>query len=183
MKKVLLTNLLAGMLGILSAQDVIFFKNGDRVNCAILEVTEEEVRYEKADYGPVHVKLKSEIFLIQYKDGRKDIFTNVAKTEERGYEMGIEDGKLYRVKAGPCVASAAGAFLFGPAIGLVPPLLCESSPPEMTPDDLSYEYLNNPEYRRGYNASAYRKKKRKVWIFYGVGSSPWVLISLLFLAL
>jgi hypothetical protein len=66
------------------AQDVIIKKNGDEINSKVLEVGVTEIKYKKADNlnGPDYVIYKSDVFLIKYADGRKDIINPMEATED-----------------------------------------------------------------------------------------------------
>lgn len=76
MKKLLLILLAFPMLGF--SQDIIFLKNGDELKSIVLEVNENSVRYKKFtnQKGPAYTKNTSEILIIKYANGEKDIFNN-----------------------------------------------------------------------------------------------------------
>jgi len=60
---------------VLNAQDVILKTNGDEIQAKIEEVGTGEVKYKKADgSGPVYTILKSDVFMITYENGAKDVF-------------------------------------------------------------------------------------------------------------
>lgn len=58
------------------AQDIIYKKNGDKIEANVVEVGLKEVKYKKFNVqeGPMYVLLKSDIFMIEYADGSKDVF-------------------------------------------------------------------------------------------------------------
>lgn len=58
------------------AQDVMTMKNGDEVNVKIMEVDPDVVKYKKSNNldGPTYTESKSNIFMIKYKNGSKDVF-------------------------------------------------------------------------------------------------------------
>jgi len=60
------------------AQDVIVLKNSDEIKALVQEVGTEYVKYKKFDNqsGPVYNVAISEIFMIKYENGSKDVFTN-----------------------------------------------------------------------------------------------------------
>jgi hypothetical protein len=62
----------------LNAQDIITKKNGDEIRAKITEINIDNVKYRKFDNleGPVHTLLKSEIFMINYENGDRDIIGN-----------------------------------------------------------------------------------------------------------
>jgi len=66
----------------IKAQDKITLKNGEEINAKVLEITESEVKFKKADNltGPTRIIYKSEVFCIKYENGTKDVFGNAPKT-------------------------------------------------------------------------------------------------------
>ena len=61
------------------AQDVITLKNGDEIQALVQEIGESDVKYKKFDNpnGPNYTLKKSEIFMIRYANGSKDVFNKV----------------------------------------------------------------------------------------------------------
>jgi len=64
----------------MSAQDIIVMKNGSEIRSAVQEVGVDVVKYKKYDNlnGPTYIKIKSEIFMIKYENGSKDVFSEDA---------------------------------------------------------------------------------------------------------
>lgn len=62
------------------SQDIITLKTGDEIISKVLEVTTDQIKYKKWDNieGPTYTSLKSEVFMIKYQNGTKDVF----KTQE-----------------------------------------------------------------------------------------------------
>ena len=60
------------------AQDVITLKNGDDIQALVQEIGNVDVKYKKFDNpnGPSYTLKKSEIVMIQYENGSKDVFAN-----------------------------------------------------------------------------------------------------------
>jgi len=58
------------------SQDVITKKSGEDINAKVLEVTSTEIKYKKFDNqtGPTISILKSDVFMIKYENGTKDVF-------------------------------------------------------------------------------------------------------------
>jgi hypothetical protein len=58
-------------------QDIITKKDGSEILAKVLEVGTADVKYKKFDnvQGPTYTILKSEIFMIKYENGGKDVFT------------------------------------------------------------------------------------------------------------
>ncbi|MDR1023170.1 MAG: hypothetical protein LBL94_07880 [Prevotellaceae bacterium] len=75
MKRLLFFTLLTGWAFTLSAQDIIIKENGDEIKTKIIEVSSTEVKYKKFgnESGPTFVMLKSEIFMIKYANGDKEV--------------------------------------------------------------------------------------------------------------
>lgn len=70
------------------AQDVITTKKGEDIQAKVLEITLKEIKYKKFDNpnSPVYTLLKSDVLLIRYENGSKDIFSeekNQEKYEEK----------------------------------------------------------------------------------------------------
>ena len=84
MKKII-TSFVATFLvaNLLFSQDVLTKKSGDDIKAKVLEVTTTEVKYKKFDNlnGPVFSILKSELLIIRYENGSKDVFNENKKSE------------------------------------------------------------------------------------------------------
>ena len=65
------------------AQDIITKRDGVDIEAKVLEVSDEYVKYKKFDYqdGPTYNVKKSEILIIRYENGSKDIFLEKDKVE------------------------------------------------------------------------------------------------------
>ena len=106
-----LTHLITNLLFILSAisthafsQDIIFLKNGDEIQAHVTEIGTDAVTYKKFEnlQGPDYSLKKSEVFMIKYANGTKDVFNITAKTpaalsgtEAQTFTDG-RDGKVYK---------------------------------------------------------------------------------------
>jgi len=71
------------------AQDFIILKNGDEIKSLVQEVGAEYVKYKKFDNqtGPVYNMAVSEIFMIQYANGSKDVFNKITQSQETKTEQ------------------------------------------------------------------------------------------------
>jgi hypothetical protein len=79
MKKITISLLLVLFaLGFCQSQDLITKKTGEDIKAKVTEITASEVKYQLFDNlsGPVYSLNKSEVLLIKYENGTKDIFTN-----------------------------------------------------------------------------------------------------------
>jgi hypothetical protein len=82
MKKMLLILVVLIGFGITAnAQDVITLKNGTDINALVQKISEFEIEYKKFDNpnGPNYTLKKSEILIIRYANGSKDIFSEEEK--------------------------------------------------------------------------------------------------------
>lgn len=68
----------------LSAQDIIVKRNGDELKCRILEVSKNEVKYKRwaNQDGPAFSEKKSDIFMIKYENGEKDVIAHSSPISE-----------------------------------------------------------------------------------------------------
>jgi hypothetical protein len=64
-----------------SAQDIITKKNGEEISARVTEVGAAEVKYKQFgnENGPIYILSKSEIFMIVYQGGMKEMF-NIPET-------------------------------------------------------------------------------------------------------
>ncbi len=78
MKRTFFTAMLCFLVfaGSLAAQDIIILRNGDEINAKVTEIGIDEIRYKRASNpdGPTIVIAKSDVFMIKYKNGSKDVF-------------------------------------------------------------------------------------------------------------
>ena len=84
MKKI--TSLILALALFLSAfsQDIIIKRNGDEIKAKVLEVALTIVKYKNFDNlnGPTYEILKSEIFMIKYENGTKDIVNPIEQKKD-----------------------------------------------------------------------------------------------------
>lgn len=174
------------------AQDLLTKKNGEDISAKVLEVTTTEIKYKKFDdlNGSIFTILKSEVLLIRYENGTKDIFVNEEKTGSnlflnnnpfaQGQADALQYYKEYKVAStGTLVATS----LFSPLWGLVPAIATSSTPPqEINLDYPNKTFWSNPEYVNGYTTKAKKIKQDKVWTNYAIGSGAWLVIVTLFIA-
>ena len=84
MKTIILTTLTTIFsLTLCFSQDVITKKSGEDIQSKILEVGQTEIKYKKFDNqnGPTFTILKSEVLMVRYENGTKDIFNEEKKSE------------------------------------------------------------------------------------------------------
>ena len=82
MKKLLLTIFQIVIINTAFSQDLLIKKNGEEIKVKVMEINQSEIKYKKALNltGPIYTISKSDIFMIRYEDGTKDVF-NEEKTK------------------------------------------------------------------------------------------------------
>jgi hypothetical protein len=81
MKKITIVFLLPFIvLSIANAQDVIIRRSGEEIKSKVKAITDKEIEYSKFENldGPVYKISKSDVLLIMYPNGTKDVFANNA---------------------------------------------------------------------------------------------------------
>lgn len=78
-----------------SAQDVIVKRNGDELQCKILEVSKNEVKYKRwsNQEGPTFTEKKADIFMLKYENGEKEMMTYEKKSNAVSQTI-IEDSYI-----------------------------------------------------------------------------------------
>ena len=78
MKKVLLTFSLLLVTCILLAQDFIYRNNGKEIQAKVIEITIDLIKFRKFDFldGPIYNISKSDVFMIVYENGQREVFQN-----------------------------------------------------------------------------------------------------------
>ena len=68
---------------LISGQDVITKRDGNELNTKVVEIGVSEIKYKKFDNldGPDYVCLKSDIFMIKFENGSKEVFGNTAPVQ------------------------------------------------------------------------------------------------------
>ena len=184
------------------AQDIIIKKSGDEISAVILEVGISEIKYKKFETkdttgttkaSPIYVISKSEVFMIKYENGTKDIFNQSKKEEIKDKipsesiqdvcQKGKNDASLNYDASGPAGGTGIATILFSP-VGLIVAIGTSSTSP-------SYKTLakkapdlkllrSNSNYKACYKSEAHRMKKRKVWSSFGIGLAVNFAVAYLF---
>ena len=107
-KRLFLLTLLLSFVATVVAQDVITLKNGDEINGKVTKVTSTEIEYKLASNpnGPTYTKAVSEIFMVKYENGQKDVFNNTTATDNGSNQMQPSEYTLERHKGR--IVSTAG---------------------------------------------------------------------------
>lgn len=101
--------------------DELIFRDGSEMKGKVTEITETEVKYKKCDMleGPIYVARKTDLFMIKYANGTREVFKNEGPSSSRP----TADKKNYPKKTHPlAVASLVMGilsiipYLFLPAV-------------------------------------------------------------------
>ncbi len=68
---------------VLLAQDIIIKRDGSEISCKVERIGSIEIEFRRADQsvsGPIYSIAKSEVFMVRYKDGTKDVFNPITNT-------------------------------------------------------------------------------------------------------
>jgi hypothetical protein len=171
----------------LNAQDVITKKNSDDIKAKVLEVTNSEIKFKRFEdiNGPTFSLLKSEVLMVRYENGTKDVFNDKQSTSSSDDEMrakGTQDAKIYyRGAKSGAGWTAAATVLTSPLLGLIPAAICASTEPsDQNLNCKDYDLMKNYAYNQAYTKQAHKIKRRKIWTNYGIGFGCWIaLIALL----
>lgn len=182
MKKLLIASLTTLFFATMCySQDVITTKVGEDFQTKVLEVTPTEVKYKKFDNqdGPIFSLLKSDVLMIRYQNGTRDIF-NEDKRNETTTVQSVSGADLYtqgQIDAARYYKGYRGAgtgtlvtSLISPLVGLIPAIASSST----TPKDSKLNYPNSDlmkkaDYYEGYTKKAKKIKQGKVWKNWGIG--------------
>jgi len=184
--------LVASVVFCFAQNDIITKRNGDDINSKVLEVTQTEVKYKKSDNvdGPTFTLPKSDILIIRYSNGTKDLFSNepvqqVASTASVAYSStsnksfeGQQDSRTnYRAKN-----SGAGWTLdyrFKPAHWSIAGsyLLNLNRPDENQKFDPNK--MTDPQYNTVYRDQSKKTKSKKVWRHFAIGSGVWLVLAII----
>ncbi len=101
--KPILTAILTITILICNAQDIIIYKDGNEQQAKVLKIGANEIVFKKYNNlnGPEYTKSKSNIFMIRYEDGSKDLFEDTPNTnnkEEYGNKIEETNNNNYTEK-------------------------------------------------------------------------------------
>ena len=134
MKKITKTILFIAIMFVYSnlsySQDMITMKTGEDINAKVLEVTTSEIKYKKTDMpdGPIYSILKSDVLIIRYNNGTKDLFDKQLKIKITQSEVKKDASKetktitkqtvtskksIFGIKGGLNISSQENTFLSG----------------------------------------------------------------------
>jgi hypothetical protein len=174
------------------SQDIIVKSNGDEIKTKIIEVNQLEIKYKNFDYisGPSFSLLKSDVFMVRYENGTKDVFNDVkSKNNGNASNMSNEDMAIkgredatsyYKGEKSGAGWTAAATIITSPILGAIPAFACSSSEP--LEENLLYKdskLMKNANYKEAYVAQAHKIKKRKIWTNFGIASGVWLGIVII----
>lgn len=132
MRKIL-TFLITSFVLELGAQDIITLRTGDEVQAKITEVGVTEIKYKKWENldGPLYALRKTEVFMIKYQNGTKDVFpiTNAngqniqtidpAKAQQAKEDYDKYHGLYKKTLTKGCLETGFGGAFFVTGLGLL----------------------------------------------------------------
>lgn len=151
--------------------------------------------------GPLYGVNRKDVLFIKYENGAKDIFdtqgnltstvapTNLNPdtsptmavaaypssnvTKEDLYLKGTQDAERYYSRhTGPATWTLLTSLFTNGLLGLIPAIACSTTAPKV--HNLGYpdqRLMDNQRYAEGYIAQAKRKKSRKVWTNFAIGTA------------
>tara|TARA_B110000259_G_C13929202_1_gene368226 strand:+ start:243 stop:827 length:585 start_codon:yes stop_codon:yes gene_type:complete len=172
------------------SQDLITTKKGEDLQVKVLEINIDLIKYKRFDNlnGPIFSIMKSDILMVRYENGTKDIFGKKESLDEKSANSdksmsmkGKRDAELnYKGKGSGAGWTTVTTILFSPLIGLIPAAATASSEP--SDSNLRFpsnELMQNYDYNKSYIEQAHRIKKSKIWKSFGIGSGVWLMLILI----
>jgi hypothetical protein len=161
----------------LFAQDIITLKSGDEIKAKVQEIGTDNVKYKKYENqnGPTYTMMKSDIFMIKYENGDKDVFTAPSaqqptapkKTEEPQTQQSDEYAQIKNVIKNTSVPLRDNMFEIGIRGDFGFNAMYVQSASANYSDDTGYGFVAGPSIF----CDIY-PKKTSVWLF-GTGVGWW----------
>ena len=161
------------------SQDLIIKRNGDEIKVKVFEVGTTEIKYKNYDNlsGPTYSILKSDVFMIKYENGTKDIFNEekplnnltITPSDDLFNKGKMDAVRYYDGYKGAGTGTLLTSLVVSSLVGLIPAIACSSTSP--TDINLNYpnpELMKNTEYYNGYTLKAKKIKQGKVWMNWGI---------------
>lgn len=162
------------------SQDIITKKTSEDIQAKVLEVSTNEIKYKNFNNldGPIFTMLKSDIVMVRYENGTKDIFIEEKNNETTAtpdisgadlYTQGQLDASRYYEGYKGAGTGTLITGLVSPIVGLIPAIACSSTPSkEMNLDYPSADLMKKADYYNGYTRKAKKIKQGKVWKNWGI---------------
>jgi hypothetical protein len=158
----------------LFVSDLIIMKDGSEIKAKIIEVGITEIKYKRIDNinGPSYSCLKSDIIMIKYSNGTKDIFNEKEIIKEVKIDDLCDAGE--KDAANFYQFSGGGSFiltiLFSPLIGVIATSAISNNKPQRESLNApNPELLKNISYKDCYVDKAYSMKKHTAWTGFWIG--------------
>ncbi len=162
------------------SQDIITKKSSEDIQAKVLEITTTEIKYKKFDdsNGPTVTILKSDVLMVRYQNGTKDIFNEEKKNEivstqtqssDNLFTQGQSDASIYYKGYKGAGTGTLVAGLVSPLVGLIPAIACSSTQPQEI--NLNYpdgNLMKKSDYYNGYTQKSKKIKQGKVWTNWGI---------------
>ncbi len=151
--------------------DIIILRNGNEIKAKIIEIGITEIKYKKCDYadGPTYTALKSDVFMIKYANGSKDVFSDTeqkvqpetkkepeykveSKPESKIEELSYAERYMKGQTDAGQYHNGGGWYAAGIFLGLIGVLIAALSNP--VPHTYNNELSNDMAYREGYKKAA-----------------------------
>lgn len=170
------------------SQDVITTKKGEDILSKVMEINLLELKYKKFNNlnGPIISILKSDVLMVRYENGTKDIFKEETvsptpiKGESDNYRLGQQDAKrYYKGYRAAGTGTLVTGLVLSPLLGLIPAFATTSAVPQEI--NLNYpdpKRMKNADYSNGYLDQSFKIKKSKVWTNLGISVGVNVLVYL-----
>jgi len=80
---------------IVNAQDVILKQDGSEIKAKVTEITDQQIKYKDFDFqdGPTRNIKISEVFMITYENGKKEVFKKPIEKEDISVSEPIKSHK------------------------------------------------------------------------------------------
>ena len=100
MKKLLISFFILFSVQNLSSQDIIILKNTEEISSRIIEITDTHVKYKKYSNldGPIYNIIKTDVFMIKYENGEKEVFTSNNKPAQNQEQKSNSEQDYSQVK-------------------------------------------------------------------------------------
>ncbi len=162
------------------SQDIITKKSSEDIQAKVLEITTTEIKYKKFDdsNGPTVTILKSDVLMVRYQNGTKDIFNEEKKNEivstqtqssDDLFIQGQSDASKYYEGYKGAGTGTLIVSLVSPLVGLIPAIACSSTQPQEI--NLNYpdgNLMKKSDYYNGYTQKSKKIKQGKVWTNWGI---------------
>jgi len=112
MKKLLIIIISLLFFSVIKAQDLIIQKNGDEIKAKVLEIDDVIIKYHKYENltGPIYSIRKTEVFMIKYENGTKDVFGK--QEEPKQVNPPSENPKQEKPKTTEAITIKRGSYYY-----------------------------------------------------------------------